>query len=330
MTSFFEYVAALASTRASLTPRFSSSYSSSIAPDIRTLAGARELASSGGPVIAVTARQAVVVVAVRSGTTDTLAVQEGEAGKKVFEVESKEGPVFAFSGFQPDGKHVLERLRSFLGDSLAQQRDYLKSLYYTSLSTRPLALDALLCGFSASSAAYTPRIYAVRPDSTCTAYHAVALGAHSEPRQRRLEERWRSGMDTDEAAQLALDCVAYDERERVDVTVVEAGAEVRVRQLTPAEISYYYAPTHPSTVGRIALPRDDDADCTSSALVPPSANALVSRSLHSPITRLFDTLTTSSTKPADDRYAPSTDSLVLSGLVCAGMAVLVFSLMSGP
>ncbi|GAA5931021.1 hypothetical protein JCM10213_003971 [Rhodosporidiobolus nylandii] len=239
------------------------------------LSGATEYASGGAPVVAVVAREAVVVLAITVRGPSRL---EGEeARRKTCTLGGNDSVLFAFSGFAPDAQH-LHRALCAAEDykSVEDLATHAASLQYDRLSTltsRPLALSSVICGFSPSSP--TPSLWHISPSSLLSSFSAVALGENAENRQVRLDERWTDGMQTDEAVELAMGCLRDVERlvaeGLVEVTVVERQG---VRKLPRSELLSRLAPTPASTEGRSALP-------PSPTLAPSSAS--------SPFARLIDT-----------------------------------------
>ncbi|GAA6016426.1 hypothetical protein JCM10207_003857 [Rhodosporidiobolus poonsookiae] len=298
----------------------SSFFSAELPPLINELERARNsVVLAGKAVVAVTAADGVVILGDQRKPDSKL--QGVEAFQKVRAVSEK-GPVFAFTGFLPDGKKLFDKVRT--ADYLEVKRfaETIASYQYdrlTSTSTRLVLATSLICGFdsppsSSTAGSSPPRIFSVALDSTLHSYKALALGGDAATRQKRLDERWREGMSTDEAVELALACVSVDERATVECTVLERGKSVKV--LTRDDLLSHLPPVT-ATDGRTALPLDSRTPAASDSLEVASPAAA------------FQSLVSVAAGPrrALEGGQPTLDMLVVSGIVCVGSMALMWSIM---
>ncbi|GAA5898327.1 hypothetical protein JCM6882_000129 [Rhodosporidiobolus microsporus] len=246
--------------------------------DNPTLSSASSFANGGGPVIAITAKDSIVVLAIPRKPESRL--QGEEATRKVWTVkEFTRGNkwAFAFSGFVPDAHALRKVAMREPGSTVRLLAASVAEVQYNRLSSttsRPMAVSSLLCGFDSTSSENPapPQLFHIAPSSLLTSILACALGSQHEAHQRILDERWREGMDTKEAIELAVDCVIRTgegrELERMEVTVVET--EKGIRKLTPEELALHLPPsTIPSRgTGPIALPLSSSAHHQTDLLAP--------------------------------------------------------------
>ncbi|GAA5856032.1 hypothetical protein JCM8547_002948 [Rhodosporidiobolus lusitaniae] len=279
----------------------------------QALAIARALAAKAKPLVAVTGKDAIVILAVLRKASK---LQHSEQPPKVTAINGR-GTVFAFAGFISDAQRLLSAACSSSCSTIEGVANDVSEVYYSRIlntTFRPVSVFSLIAGFDSTGLldfCSPPLLFALSPEASVVRWHAVALGDRSSRRQSILEKGWREGMETDEAIALAGQTLFEgDTRDgTVQVTVIERGGAVRT--LSADEITSLLPLS--SLSGRVGL-AIDEKDRYAGAWGPEDASPLRLATARG-LTKLLHAMNAELAREIEYPSLPSTDQLVCMGIV---------------
>lgn len=200
---------------------------------------AKEAVKKGATALGIIYNEGVILAATRS--TQELRVRNPE---KVFKVDDHIG--IATSGLVADGRNLVDETRDeaqrylmtydepipmnvlskFVADRCQQFTQY--------GGVRPYGVSTITGGVKDGK----PKVYQTDPSGTLNQWRAVAIGKGGQEATEHLQENWTSGLDEDEAVELAVHALRTGEEdletENIELSIVSMEKDYRI--VTPEEL----------------------------------------------------------------------------------------------
>lgn len=207
---------------------------------------ALELVKRGAPIVGVSSSEGVVLSA---NETPESRLEDPEYFKKIFQLDEHLGA--AIAGLSSDARVLIGQARIYCQSNrllydepvdievITRRIGDQAQVYTQHAGVRPFGVSMILAGVDETGS----RVFSVDPTGSYKGFRATAVGRKSDEANKLLEERYKEGINLEDAISLAVDAVKIASEGEVTSKIVKVAIvqlDTRAfRRLSEVEVEKY-------------------------------------------------------------------------------------------
>lgn len=207
---------------------------------------ALELVKRGAPIVGVCSNEGVVLSA---NETPESRLEDPEYFKKIFQLDEHLGA--AIAGLSSDARVLIGQARIYCQSNrllydepvdievITRRIGDQAQVYTQHAGVRPFGVSMILAGVDETGS----RVFSVDPTGSYKGFRATAVGRKSDEANKLLEERYKEGINLEDAISLAVDAVKIASEGEVTSKIVKVAIvqlDTRAfRRLSEVEVEKY-------------------------------------------------------------------------------------------